>query len=110
MAVKVNQKPFQTLEHIFAKPKDPVTKEQRTDAIYSIACNNSDHEFVEPTKRQLSRRLKEHQKVFFFGKKENSALTERTCLTNHPIGWDNSEITISAFDWKPGISTPPTLL
>ena len=110
MAVKVVQKPFQTLEHIFAKPKDPVTKEQRTDAIYSIACNDADHEFVEQTKRQLSRRLKEHQKVFFFGKKENSALSECTCLTNHPIGWDNSEITISAFDWKPGISTPPMLL
>ena len=30
--VKVAQKPFQTLGHIFAKPKDPVTKEQRTDA------------------------------------------------------------------------------
>ena len=29
--VKVAQKPFQTLGHIFAKPKDPVTKEQRTD-------------------------------------------------------------------------------
>ena len=27
--VKVAQKPFQTLGHIFAKPKDPVTKEQR---------------------------------------------------------------------------------
>ena len=27
--VKVAQKPFQTLRHIFAKPKDPVTKEQR---------------------------------------------------------------------------------
>ena len=34
--VKVAQKPFQTLEHIFAKPKDLVTKEQRTDAIYSL--------------------------------------------------------------------------
>ena len=34
--VKVAQKPFQTLGHIFTKPKDPVTKEQRTDAIYSI--------------------------------------------------------------------------
>ena len=38
--VKVAQKPFQTLGHIFAKPKDPVTKEQRTDAIYSIPCND----------------------------------------------------------------------
>ena len=40
--VKVAQKPFQTLGHIFAKPKDPVTKEQRTDAIYSIPCNDCD--------------------------------------------------------------------
>ena len=42
--VKVVQKPFQTLGHIFAKPKDPVTKEQRTDAIYSIPCNDCDNE------------------------------------------------------------------
>ena len=34
--VKVGQKPFQTLWHIFAKPKDPVTNEQLTDAFYSI--------------------------------------------------------------------------
>ena len=34
--VKVAQKPFQTLSHIFAKPKDPVLKEQRTDAVYSM--------------------------------------------------------------------------
>ena len=34
--VKVAQKPFQTLGHNLAKPKDPVTKEQRADAIYSI--------------------------------------------------------------------------
>ena len=43
--VKVAQKPFQTLGHIFAKPKDPVTKEQRTDAIYSIPCNDCDNEY-----------------------------------------------------------------
>ena len=42
--VKVVQKPFQTLGHIFAKPKDPVTKEQRTDSIYSIPCNDCDNE------------------------------------------------------------------
>ena len=31
---KVALKPFQTLGHIFAKPKDPVTQEQRTEAIF----------------------------------------------------------------------------
>ena len=114
--VKVAQKPFQTLGHIFAKPKDPVTKEQRTDAIYSIPCNDCDNEYIGQTKRQFGTRLKEHQKAVFFCKKENSALSERTCLTNHTIGWEKSKlsppigVTISAFVWKLGISTPPTLL
>ena len=51
-------------------------------------------------------------------KKENSALSEHTCLTNHVIGWDNSKIITtyrryhrtSAFVWKPGILIPPTFL
>ena len=82
--------------HIFAKPKDPVTEEQRTYAIYSIPCNDCDHEYIGPnmwqTKRQFGARLKEHQKAVFFCKKESSALLEQTCLTNHTIGWDKSKI------------------
>ena len=74
--VKVAQKPFQTLGHIFAKPKDPVTKEQRTDAIYSIPCNDCDNEYTGQTKRQFGTRLKEYQKAVFLCKKENSALWE----------------------------------
>ena len=31
-------------------------------------------------------------KAVFICKKENSALTEHTCLTNHTIGWDKSKI------------------
>ena len=43
-------------------------------------------------------------------------MSEHTCLTNDIIGWDKSKITplidvtTSAFVWKPGTSTPPTLL
>ena len=77
--------------NIFAKPKD-VTKEQRTDAIYFTPCNDCDNEHIGQTKRQFGTRLKEHQKAVFFCKKENSALSEHTCLTNHTIGWDNSKI------------------
>ena len=51
--VKVTQKPFQTLGYIFAKPNDPVTKEQRTDATYSIPCNDCDNEYIGQTKRQF---------------------------------------------------------
>ena len=61
--VKVAQKPFRTLGHIFVKPKDPATKEQRTDAIYSVPCN--DCEYIGQTKGQFGTRLKEHQKAVF---------------------------------------------
>ena len=70
----------------------PVTKEQQTDAIYLIPCNDCDYEYIGQTKRQFGARLKEHQKAVFFCKKENSALSEHTCLTNHTIGWDKSKI------------------
>ena len=86
------KKTFQTLGHIFAKPKDPVTKEQRTDAIYSIPFNDCDNEYIGQTKRQFGTRLKEHQKAVFFCKKENSALSEHACLTNHTIRLDSSKI------------------
>ena len=55
-----SNEPFQTLGHFFAKPKDPVTKGQRTDAIYSIPCNDCDLEYIGQTKRQLCTRLKEY--------------------------------------------------
>ena len=58
--VKVTQNPVQTSGHIFAKPKDPVMKEQRTNAIYSISCNDCDDEYIGHTKRQFGTRLKEH--------------------------------------------------
>ena len=50
------------------------------------------NEYIGQTKRQFGTRLKEHQKAVFFCKKENSALSEHTCLTNHIIGWDKSKI------------------
>jgi hypothetical protein len=36
--IKVALKPYLTLGHIFAKPKDPVKTNQKTHAIYSIPC------------------------------------------------------------------------
>ena len=58
--VKVSQRPCQTLRHIFAKPKDAATKEQPTDDIYSIPCNDCDNEYIGQIKRQFGTRLKEH--------------------------------------------------
>ena len=82
--VKVAQKPFLTLNHIFAKPKDSVPKEQKSDAIYipsramTVVMSTSDRLNV-----SLGHVLKEHQKAVSLSKKDNSALSEHTCQTNH---------------------------
>ena len=85
-------KTFSDLRAFFAKLKDPIKNEQLTDASYSIPCNGCDHEYIGQTKRQFDTRLKEHQRAVSFCEKENSALSEYTCLINHTIGWDNSKI------------------
>ncbi len=36
--IKVSLKPYLTLGHIFAKPKDPTSKNQKTHAVYSMPC------------------------------------------------------------------------
>ena len=90
--VKVAQKPLLTLNHIFAKPKDSVPKEQKSNAIYSIPCNDCNQEYIGHTKRKFGTSLNEHQKAVCLSKKDNSALSEHTCQTNHTIAWDNSKI------------------
>ena len=55
--------------HVFAIPKDPEQKEQKSDAIYSIPCNDCNQEYIGQTKRQFgTRRLKEHKKAVPFQK------------------------------------------
>ena len=63
--VKVAKNPFQTLGYIFAKPKDPVVKEQGMDTIYSIPCNDCHNEYIRQTKHRFGTPLKEHQKVAY---------------------------------------------
>ena len=89
---KVAKKPFQTLGHIFAKPKDPVTKEQPTDLVYSLflamtVTTNTSHR----PNLSLVHAWKSIKKRFSLVKKENSALSEHTFLTNHTVGRDNSK-------------------
>ena len=83
------------LGYNFAKLKDPITNEQLTDGFYSIPCNGCYHKYIGQTRRQFGTRLKEHQRAVSFCEKENSALSEHTCLINHTIGWDNSKIITS---------------
>ena len=57
-----------------------------------ITRNVCDQEYIGQTKRQFGTRLKVHQKAVFFSKKETSTLSERACVTNNEIAWQNSKI------------------
>ena len=58
-----------------------------TSVEQTIPCNDCDNVYIGQTKRQFGTRLKGHQKKgVFFCKKENSALSEHTCLISHAIG------------------------
>jgi hypothetical protein len=83
--VKVALKPYLTLGHIFAKPKDPVKTYQKTHAVYSIPSGDCEKEYLGQSKRQFGTRLKEHHK----GK---SALAGHVCYTKHEIAWEDSKV------------------
>ena len=68
--LKLLKKPFQTLWHIFAKLKDPVTKEQRTDAIYVIPCNDCDNKHIGQTNVSLVHVWKSIRNRFSFAKRK----------------------------------------
>ena len=68
--LKLLKKPFQTLWHLFAKLKDPVKKEQRTDAIYVIPCNDCDNEYIGQTNVSLVHVWKSIKKRFSFAKRK----------------------------------------
>ena len=55
-----------------------MSKEQNSDAIYSIPCNDCNQEYIGQTKRQFGTRLKVHQKAVSLSKKDNSALSEQS--------------------------------
>ena len=46
--VKVAQKPSQTLEHIFSKPKDHERRKQWTNSVYSIPCKTANTFQISP--------------------------------------------------------------
>ena len=91
--IKVALKPFQTLGHIFAKPKDRVPTDQKIHAVYSITCGDCEKVYLGQTKRQFCTRLKEYQRAVSNFNSLKSALAEHVCETSHNnIAWEDSKI------------------
>ena len=63
--IKVALKPFQTLGHIFEKPKGRVPTDQKTHTVYSIPCGDCEKVYLGQTKRHFCTRLKKNIKGLF---------------------------------------------
>ena len=103
-------KPFRTLGHIFAEPKDRCPIDRKTNAVYSIPCGDCEKVYLGQTKRQLCTRLKKHQRLFLILIAQNQlcpstcvqqAITLRgTIIESLPL----IIVIVNGFVWKPGIS------
>ena len=108
--IKVALKPFQTLGHIFAKPKDRVPTDQKTPAVYSIPCGDCEKVYLGQTKRQFCTRLKKHEGLFLILTAQNQLWLSRCvkqAITLHGKILESLPLTIvmvKGFVWKPGIS------
>ena len=90
--IKVSLKPFQTLGHIFGKPKNRVPTDQKTHAEYYIPCGGCEKVYLGQTKRQFCTRLKEHQRAVSNFNSSKSAVAEHVCETSHDIAWEDPKI------------------
>ncbi|VDO78139.1 unnamed protein product [Schistosoma margrebowiei] len=59
--IGVAHKPTKSLQSILCKPKDEITKENKSDIIYKINCANSEKHYIGQSGRPLHLRLHEHQ-------------------------------------------------
>ena len=74
-----------TLGRIFAKPKGPIPKNQKTHAVYSIPCSDCGKEYLDESKRLFGTCLKEHQEAVSTLNKVKSALRSMCCDTKSVI-------------------------
>ena len=91
-------------------------RSQQTDAIYSIPCKDWDNEYIGQTKRQFGTRLKEIKNQFSFAKRKIQHYRSTHAQLTIQLGGIILKlspligVTTSAFVWRLGILTPPTLL
>ena len=92
--------------HLFCS-KDKQEKEEITDCVYKIPCDNCEKTYIGETGRKFGTRLKEHkteaeattnkpftrsQRLSSLSEQNKSALTDRASHDNHVINWPVSTI------------------
>ena len=80
-----------TLRSLLSKPKDPIPKEDRNNAVYQLNCKDCEAVYVGETKRTLNIRAEEHITAIKTASKK-SHTAEHCWKYNHDFDWKHKKI------------------
>ena len=88
-----------TLRSLLSKPKDPIPKEDRNNAIYQLNCKDCEAVYVGETKRTLNIRAEEHITAIKSASKK-SHTAEHCWKYNHDFDWKHKKVLDFEKNWK----------
>ena len=80
--------PATSLRKSLSHPQDSVPSSNKSGVVYQIPCANCNKSYIGQTGRNLSQRIKEHQKAVATFNTDTSALTEHVLSKDHHIDWE----------------------
>ena len=88
-----------TLRSLLPKPKDPIPKEDRNNAVYQLNCKDCEAVYVGETKRTLNIRAEEHITAIKSASKK-SHTAEHCWKYNHDFDWKHKKVLGFEKNWK----------
>ena len=88
--VQTYLKPINTLRDQLVHPKDPTPTQSKSCVVYKLTCEeDSSHTYIGETKRTLTTRVKEHQKIC---SAVPTAIGEHIAATGHTISLASAQV------------------
>ena len=88
-----------TLRSLLSKPKDPIPKEDRNNAVYQLNCKHCEAVYVGETKRTLNIRAEQHITTIKSASKR-SHTAEHCWKYNHDFHWEHKKVLDVEKNWK----------
>ena len=88
-----------TLRSLLSKPKDPIPKEDRSNAVYQLNCKDCEAVYVEETKQTGNIRAEEHITVIKSASKR-SHTAEHCWNYNQDFDWEHKKVLDFEKNWK----------
>jgi len=93
--VNAYHKPKDSLRSFLVRPKEPIDKKKQCGTVYNIQCSNCDSFYIGETARNLTTRVKDHQRTAG----TVTAVGEHLRDHQHNIKWENIKIMAKDDHW-----------